>query len=94
MKIMLKHVNPSNWLYQVRFFTTSNRFWRCLVWFTQNVDSADLFLKCLKLRLIDNFIQEKGAIIEKSPKCHTNIYMFCLQYYLRISIRECYTALI
>ena len=65
---MLENMNPLNWLYQVRVLLLSTR--SGAVWFIQNVDHANLFLKCLKLCLIYNFIQEKYAIIEKYPKCH------------------------
>ena len=49
------------------------------------------------MRLTDNFIQERDTILDNSSKC--NIYKhlidrFCLQYYLKISMPNCYTMLI
>ena len=49
------------------------------------------------MRLTDKFIQERDTILDNSSKC--NIYKhlidrFCLQYYLTISMPNCYTILI
>jgi hypothetical protein len=92
---MLERNNTSNWLYQVKYLLCSLGFGD--VWYKQHVDDTKLFIKCLKIRLTDIFIQEKDNILDNSTKC--NIYKhltvtFCLQYYLRISLPECYSTLI
>ena len=47
------------------------------------------------MRLTDNFIQERDTILDNSSKC--NIYLidrFCLKYYLKMYMPDCYTILI
>ena len=39
--------------------------------FTHNVDGADLFLKCLHIRLTDQLVQNIDAMTDKCPKYYT-----------------------
>ena len=92
---MLQCQNCCNWLCQVKSILLSLGFGD--VWYSQHVNHIEWFLKCVKMRLTDNFIQERDTILDNSSKC--NIYKhlidrFCLQYYLKISMPDCYTILI
>ena len=92
---MLQCQNGCNWLCQVKSILLSLGFGD--VWYSQHVNHIEWFLKCVKMRLTDNFIHERDTILDNSSKC--NIYKhlidrFCLQYYLNISMPNCYTMLI
>ena len=49
------------------------------VWYSQYVNNIECVLKCVKMRLTDNFIQERDSILDNSSKC--NIYV-------RISMKQ------
>ena len=68
---MLACNNSSNWLYQVKYLLCSLGFGD--VWNNQHVDDTNLFIKYLKIRLTDTFIQERDNILGNSLKC--NIYI-------------------
>ena len=89
---MLQCQNGCNWLCQVKSILLSLGFGD--VWYSQHVNNIEWFLKSVKMRLTDNFIQERDTILDNSSKC--NIYKhlidrFCLQYYLKMSMPNCYT---
>ena len=88
---MLQCQNGCNSLYQVKSILLSLGFGD--VWYSQHVNNIEWFLKSVKMRLTDNFIQERDTILDNSSKC--NIYKhlidrFCLQYYLKMSAKLLY----
>ena len=92
---MLQCQNDCKWLCQVKIILLSLGIGD--VWYSQHVNNIEWFLKSVKMRLTDNFIQERDTILDNSSKCNIHkhlIYIFCLQYYLKISMPDCYTILI
>ena len=68
---MLQCQNGCNWLCQVKSILLSLGFGD--VWYSQHVNHIEWFLKSVKMRLTDNFIQEWDTILDNSSKC--NIYI-------------------
>ena len=68
---MLQCQNGCNWLYQVKSILLLLGFGD--VWYNQHVNHIEWFLKCVKMRLTDNFIQERDTILDNSsmPNCYT-----------------------
>ena len=68
---MLQCQNACNWLCHVKIILLSLGFGD--VWYSQHVNNIEWFLKGVKMRLTDNFIQERDSILDTSSKC--NIYI-------------------
>ena len=59
---MLQWQNGCNWLCQVTSILLSLGFGD--VWYSQHVNYIEWFLKSVKMRLTDNFIQERHTILD------------------------------
>ena len=71
---MLQCQNGCNWLCQVEILLLSLGFGD--VWYSQHINHLEWFLKSVKMRLTDNFIQERDAILDNSSKCNIYIYIY------------------
>jgi hypothetical protein len=80
---------PCNWRCQVKYLLLSRGFGD--VWLKQYVDNEVLFLRCVKQRLTDNFMQARNGFFDKLSKCILYKHLIdnvSMQFYLTKNIPD------